>query len=286
VSARDARISTSFIRPGAQRVSSTVVLRRGCVCAAIALGFLGHCRASPIRLDDQPPAADAGHSGSTAIAGTPEPSGASDPLRGAARTGASLGRRGSFSLDPDDQRLVQEQADAVASARDSLLVPIDMQGVSTQAHPARPVLPKNALPDPGSDSPAIKRFAFAARDWMHDVFPSMSGKAPDIAPPGAPTAAQDDLLLPVETPSSGVRPLPQHVERAAEIGNAGAASHRAPAALQSAEAARARLMVDSAPEYSIQRALKLSRDVIVHPLTWLAIALIGVTHIALSRGRK
>jgi len=161
-----------------------------------------------------------------------------------------------------------------------------MQGVSAQAHPARPVLPKNALPDPGSDSPAIKRFAFAARDWMRDVFPSMSGKASDIAPPGAPIASPDDLLLPVETPSSGVRALPPHVERAAEIGNAGTASHRGPAASLSVATARERLMVDSAPEYSIQRALKLSRDVIVHPLTWLAIALIGVTHIALSRGRK
>jgi hypothetical protein len=162
-----------------------------------------------------------------------------------------------------------------------VLVPIDIEGGAAQA--ARPV---NALPDVRSDSPAIKRFALAARDWMHDVLPSMSGKAPDIAQPGAPTAPLDDLVLPVETLSSGVRPLPPHVERAAEIGNVGTASYRAPAALQSVEAGRGRLAVDSVPEHSIQRALKLSRAVMVHPLTWLAIALIGVTHIALSRRRK
>jgi hypothetical protein len=46
------------------------------------------------------------------------------------------------------------------------------------------------------------------------------------------------------------------------------------------------MLADSAPEYSIQRFLRRCREVLVHPMTWLAIVGIGIAHIAMNRRRR
>ena len=260
------------------------VLRSGVAAAAITWAGLGPCQANPIPVDDAAAQADANRS----LTGQAAAPGASTPLVGAARGGATGERRSSLSTDSDDKLLTQERADAMASARDPALLPIDMQGVGAQAHPAPSALPKKPAEDPGSNNDALKKFALTARDWMHDVFgrPDNALDNPSgDALPAAPGAA-GDLGLPVETQSSGVRAMAQRTERPVEVPAPGAAAHRAATAAPAQETAGARLLAESAPEYSIQQALQRCREVLVHPLTWLAIVLIGVTHIAMSRGRR
>ena len=258
------------------------VLRPSVSAAAIAWACLGPCHANPIQADDAAAQADADRSG--AAQASP---GASMPLTGAVH-GATVGdRRPSVATDSDDKLLSQERADAMASARDPALLPIDMQGVGAHAHPAPSALPKKQADDPGGDNDGLKKFALTARDWMHDMFgrPDNAQDNPSgEALPGAPGAA-GDLGLPVETQSSGVRAMAQHAERPVEVPAPGAAPHHA-AAAPVPETAGARLLADSAPEYSIQLFLKRCREVLVHPLTWVAVLLIGVTRIAMSRGRR
>lgn len=207
------------------------------------------------------------------------------PLAGAGRSGAAGERRPASSTDADDKLLTQERADAMASARDPSLLPIDMQGVGAQAHPAPSALPKRQADDPGSDNDGFKKFAVSARDWMHDMF----GKPDNLQdnPSGdALSGAPGDLGLPVETQSSGVRAMPQRAERPVEVPPPGAAPHQSATGAPARESAGARLLAESAPEYSIQQMLKRCREVLVHPLTWLAVLLIGVAHIAMTRRRR
>ena len=259
------------------------ILRSGVTASAIMWTCLGPCLANPIQVDDAAAQADADRSG--AAQASP---GASVPLAGVARGGTAGDRRPSVATDSDDKLLSQERADAMASARDPALLPIDMQGVGAHAHPAPSELPKKQADDPGNDNDGMKKFALTARDWMHDVF-GRPDNAQDIpsgeALPGAPGAA-GDLGLPVETQSSGVRAMAQRAERPVEVPAPGAAPHRAAGTAPVQETAGARLLADSAPEYSIQLFLKRCREVLVHPLTWVAVLLIGVTRIAMSRGRR
>ena len=221
--------------------------------AAAACTFLATSRAIPIAADEAAPLA------------TP---GASMPLATPARG-----------------NLAQERADAMATARDPALLPIDMQGVGAQAHPAPSALPKSPSADPASDEGGFRKFATSARDWMRDVFgrPDNLQDNPANGLPGAP----GDLGLPVETQSSGVQAMPQRAQRPIEVPPPGAGPHRATAtAAPPRESAGARVLADSAPEYSIQQFLQRCREVLVHPLTWLAIVAIGITHIAMNRGKR
>jgi hypothetical protein len=258
------------------------VLRSG-VAAAITWACLGPCQANPIQAGDAAAQADADRQ--AAALASP---GASTPLAGAAHGGAAGDRRPSVSSDSDDKLFSQERADAMASARDPALLPIDMQGVGARAHPAPSALPKKQADDPGSDNDGLKKFALSARDWMHDVF-GRPDNAQDLPPgdalPGAP-GAPGDLGLPVETQSSGVRAMAQRTERPVEVPAPGAAPHRGAATAPAQETAGAKLLADSASEYSIQMALKRCREVLVHPLTWVVVVLIGIAHIAMSRGRR
>jgi len=234
------------------------ILRSVAVAAAAAATwtFVATSRANPIAADEAVPLA------------TP---GASMPLATPAR--------GS---------LAQERADAMATARDPALLPIDMQGVGAQAHPAPSALPKSPSADPASEDGGFKKFATSARDWMHDVFgrPDNLQDNPANGLPGAPGAA-GDLGLPVESQSSGVQAMPQRAQRPIEVPPPGAGPHRATAAAAPPrESAGARMLADSAPEYSIQQFLQRCREVLVHPLTWLAIVAIGIAHIAMNRGRR
>ncbi len=259
------------------------VLRSGVSAAAITWACLGPCQANPIQADDAAAQADADRS--RAAQASP---GASMPLAGAARGGTAGDRRPAVSTDSDDKVLSQERADAMASARDPALLPIDMQGVGAHAHPAPSALPKKQADDTGSDNDGLKKFALSARDWMHDMFgrPDNAQDNPSgEALPGAPGAASD-LGLPVETQSSGVRAMAQRAEHPVEVPAPGAAVHHVGGTAPVQESAGARLLADSAPEYSIQLFLKRCREVLVHPLTWVAILLIGVTRIVMSRGRR
>jgi len=252
------------------------VLRSGVTAAVIAWQCVVPCRANPIQADDAAAQADAARS--AAAQASP---GASMPLAGAGRP--------SVSTDSDDKLLAQERADAMASARDPALLPIDMQGVGARAHPASSSLPKSQADDLGKDNDGLKRFASSARDWMHDVFgrPDNAQDNPSgDAMPGAPGTA-GDLGLPVETQSSGVRAMAQRTERLVEVPAPGAASRRGAAGTAPVQqTAGSRLLANSAPEYSIQQALERCREVLVHPLTWLGVVLVGITHIAMSRGRR
>ena len=236
------------------------ILRAVAIAGAAASAWtpVATCRANPIPADEA--AAQAGSARADAPLAMP---GASMPL-------ASPGR------------------DAMATARDPALLPIDVQGVGAQAHPAPTALPKVPSADPASDD-GFKRFATSARDWMHDVFgrPDNPQENPaGEALPGAPGVV-GDLGLPVETQSSGVQPMAQRAQRPIEVPPPGAGPHRATAAAgPQHESAGAKLLADSAPEYSIQHFLLKCREVLVHPLTWLAIVAIGVAHIAMSRGRR
>jgi hypothetical protein len=187
----------------------------------------------------------------------------------------------------DDKMLAQERANAIAAARDPSLIPIDMQGVGAQAHPAPSALPKKVDGRAASDDEGLRRFAATARDWMRDVFGRPDNLQDGAAGPGLPAApgTGGDLGMPVETQASGVRPMAQRMERPMEVPAPGAGPHRA-AAAPARESAGARLLAESAPEYSIQQFLRHCREVLVHPLTWLAILLIGVTRIAMTRGRR
>jgi hypothetical protein len=150
------------------------ILRAG-VVAAIAGSCLGPCRAAPVAVDTGTAAADADRSPPAAGAG------ASMPLAGAPR--GDLG---------------QDRTDPMAAARDPALLPIDMQGVGSQAHPAPSALPKTQSADPGADNEGLRKFAASARDWMHDVFgrpDNAQGSSAGDAMPGAPGAS--DLGLPV-----------------------------------------------------------------------------------------
>jgi hypothetical protein len=66
----------------------------------------------------------------------------------------------------------------------------------------------------------------------------------------------------------------------------GAGPRPATTAAPARESAGGRVLADSAPEYTIQVFLKRCREVLVHPLTWLAIVAIGVTQILVSRRRR
>jgi hypothetical protein len=234
------------------------ILRSVAVAAAAAAActFLATSRANPIAADEAAPLA------------TP---GASMPLATPARG-----------------NLAQERADAMAAARDPALLPIDMQGVGTQAHPAPSALPRTPSGDPGNGDDALKRFATSARDWMHDVFGRPDNPQDNAANglPGAP-GAPGELGLPVETQASGVQAMAQRAQRSIEVPPPGAGPHRATAAAAPPrESAGARMLADSAPEYSIQRFLRRCREVLVHPMTWLAIVGIGIAHIAMNRRRR
>jgi hypothetical protein len=242
------------------------ILRAGAV-AAIAVSCLGPCGAAPVAIDTGTAPADADHSSHAAPLGLP---GASMPLAGVPRG----------DLGPD-------QGDPLAAARDPALLPIDMQGVGAQAHPAPSALPKNQPADAGADDDGLKKLALSARDWMHDVFgrpDNAQDRSGGDVLPGKPGAS--DLGLPVETQAGGMRAMPQRAERPVEMPPPGAGSQRAATPAPARESAGARLLADSAPEYTIQMFLKRAREVLVHPLTWLAIVLIGVTHILVSRGRR
>lgn len=190
---------------------------------------------------------------------------------------------------PGRANAAQERADAMATARDPSLLPIDMQGVGAQAHPAPSALPSAQSLDPAGDNEGFRKFATSARDWMRDVFgrpDNSQGNPSGDALPGAPGAA-GDLGLPVETQSSGVRVMPQRAERPIEVPAPGAGPHRATAAAAPPrESAGAKVLAESAPEYSIQQFLKRCREVLVHPLTWLAIVAIGASHLAMNRGKR
>jgi hypothetical protein len=247
------------------------VLRSGVAIAAITCACLGPCHANPIAADDATAQPDAERR--AAALASP---GVSMPSAGGARSTA------------DDKLPSEDRADAMASARDPALLPIDMQGVGAQAHPTPSALPKIQAQDPGSDNDGLKRFALTARDWMHDVFGKPDNPQeglPGTAMPGAPGVG-GDLGLPVEMQASGVRAMAQRAERPVEVPAPGAATQRAVTTAPARETAGARLLADSATEYSIQQVLRRCREVLVHPLTWLAIVLIGITHIAMSRGRR
>ena len=251
---------------------------RSSAAAVITWACLGACQANPIAADDAAAQSDADRSGAGQAAGL------ASPRASSSRGAAIVDPRPSLSSDSDEKLLSQERADAMASARDPALIPIDTQGVGAQAHPSPSALPKKEDEVAAGDSDGLKKFALTARDWMHDVF-GKPDNAHDIAPDQALPGAGGDLGLPVETQSSGVRPMAQRTERPVEMPAPGAGPNHA-AAAPARETAGARLLADSAPEYSIQQALKRCREVLVHPLTWLVIVLIGVTHIAMSRGRR
>lgn len=259
-------------------------LRPGVAVLAITSACVVTGHANPIPADDAAAQLDAGRFGALPAAGPAAP-GASMPLAGSMRAGTGGERRPGSSTDADEKLLSQERADAIASARDPALLPIDMQGVGAQAHPAPSALPKRQAQDPGTESDGFKRFATSARDWMHDMFgkpDNLQDNPSSDALPGAP----GDLGLPVETQSSGVRAMPQRAERPVEVPPPGAAPHRSATGAPARESAGARLLAESAPEYSIQLMLKRCREVLVHPLTWLAVLLIGVAHIVMARKRR
>ncbi|MCK9686337.1 hypothetical protein [Scleromatobacter humisilvae] len=257
------------------------LLRSGAGAAAIMWGCFAACQANPI------PADDAAAQGGADDPRAGQAAGLASPGASSSREAAIIDRRPSLSTDSDKKLLAQERADAMASARDPALIPIDIQGVGAQAHPAPSALPKKQDEVAGGDGDGLKKFALTARDWMHDVFgkpDNAPDSAPDRALPAVPGAG-GDLGLPVETQSSGVKPLALRREPPVEMPPPGAGPHRA-AAAPVQETAGARLLAESAPEYSIQQALKRCREVLVHPLTWLAVVLVGVTRIAMSRGRR
>jgi len=244
-------------------------IHRAGAAVAIAWACVGPCHANPVPVDAGAVPADADRSAPGPMA---MPA-ASMPLVGTVR-GKAPGE------------LAQDRADALATARDPALLPIDMQGVGAQAHPAPSALPK-AQGDNAGDDDGLHKFATSARDWMRDVFgkpDNPQDNQPGDALPGAPGAPE--LGLPVETQASGVSPMAQRAARPVEMPPPGAGPHRAAAAAPARDSAGARLLADSAPEYSIQQFLKRCREVLVHPLTWLAIVLIGATHIVMSRGRR
>ncbi len=245
-------------------------IHRAGAAVAIAWTCLGPCRANPVPVDAGAAPADVDRIAPGAVA---MPA-ASMPLVGGGR-GAIPGE------------LARERADALATARDPALLPIDMQGVGAQAHPAPSALPKTQAGNAGADDDGLRKFATSARDWMRDVFgkpDNPQDNLPGDALPGAPGAP--GLGLPVETQASGVSAMAQRAARPVEMPPPGAGPHRATAAAPAHDSAGARLLADSAPEYSIQQFLKRCREVLVHPLTWLAIALVGATHIVMSRGRR
>ena len=245
-------------------------IHRAGAAVVIAWACLGPCHANPVPVDAGAVPADADRTAPGPVA---MPA-ASMPLVGSARR----------TLPGD---LAQERADALAAARDPALLPIDMQGVGAQAHPAPSALPKTQAGDAGVDDDGLRKFATSARDWMRDVFgkpDNPQDNLPGEVQPGIPGAP--DLGLPVETQASGVSPMAQRAARPVQMPPPGAGPHRAAAAAPVRDSAGARLLADSAPEYSIQQFLKRCREVLVHPLTWLAIVLIGATHILMSRGRR
>ena len=250
------------------------VLRSGAVAAAIAWTCVGTCVANPMAADD-------------AAQADAERAAAAQPAAGASAAHGGGDRRDPLAVDSDETALSQARADAMASARDPALIPIDAQGVGAQAHPTPSALPKKQEVVANEDDDALKKFAINARDWMHDMFgkPDNAQDNPSEQAPSVGAAPGSELGLPVETQASGVRLMPQRSERPVEVPPPGAGPHRA-AVAPAQETAGARLLADSAPEYSIQQALKRCREVLVHPLTWLAIVLIGVTRIAMSRGRR
>jgi len=239
------------------------MLRAG--AAAITWTVVVAGRANPIPADEA--AAQAGAGRATAPLLMP---GASMPLGGPLRADVA-------------------PADSMAAARDPALLPIDMQGVGAQAHPAPSALPSAQSLDPAGDNDGFRKFATSARDWMRDVFgrpDNAQGNPSGDVLPGAPGAG-GDLGLPVETQSSGVRVMPQRAERPIEVPAPGAGPHRATAAAAPPrESAGAKVLAESAPEYSIQQFLKRCREVLVHPLTWLAIVAIGASHLVMNRGKR
>jgi hypothetical protein len=253
---------------GARQVGSRI--HRAGAAVAIAWACLGPCRANPVPVDAGVAPADADRSapGPAAIPA------ASMPLVGSSR-GTLTGE------------LAQERADALATARDPALLPIDMQGVGAQAHPAPSALPKAQGDNAGVDDGGLRKFATSARDWMRDVFGKPDNPQDNLPADGQPgVSGAPDLGLPAETQASGVSPMAQRAARSVEMPPPGAGPHRATAAAPAHDSAGARLLAESAPEYSIQQFLKRCREVLVHPLTWLAIVLIGATHILMSRGRR
>lgn len=251
------------------------VVRSGAVAAAIALTCVGPCLGNPIAVDDA----------AQAEADRAQAAGLASPGASASHGGLSGDRRTPLAADSDEKLLAKERDDAMASARDPALIPIDTQGVGAQSHPTPSALPKKPEAVAGEDDDALKKLALNARDWMHDMFgkpDNAQDNAPDQALPAGPGG---DLGLPVESQASGVAPMSQRAQRPVEVPAPGAGPHRA-AAAPVQETAGARLLADSAPEYSIQQALKRCREVLVHPLTWLVIVLIGATRIAMSRGRR
>ena len=262
------------------------MLRSSAAGAAIAWACLGPCRANPIGADDAAAQVDMDPTAAGPAATLPPP-GASMPLAGVSR-GAAGERLSPSSTDTDNKTQAQEQADAMASARDPSLLPIDMQGVGGRAHPAPSALPKGQASEAPPDDGAFKKLALSARDWMQDLFgrPDNAQDGPSgDASRGAPSGA-GELGLPVETQSGGVRAMAPRAERQAQLPAPGAASRHAAAAPPAQPTAGARLLADSAPEYVIQHVVQRFREVLVHPLTWLAIVLVGVTHIVMSRGRR
>jgi hypothetical protein len=234
----------------------------------VAGACLGPCRANPIAADD--------------AAAQPAQSGASGAPSGGDRRSSSLS-------DADDKMLTQERTKAMAAARDPALIPIDMQGVGAQAHPAPSALPKRVDGSAAADGDELHKLATSARDWMHDVFgrpDNVQDGTADQRLPAQPGIG-GDLGLPVETQASGVRPMAQRTERPVEVPPPGAGNGpRRLAAPMAQETAGAKLLAESAQEYSIQQALRRCRDVLVHPLTWVVILLIGVTRIAMTRNRR
>lgn len=242
------------------------ILRAVAIAAAAAASTgVPTCLANPIPADEAAAQAAAPAAAPLAMPG------ASMPLASPGRVNAA-----------------QERADAMATARDPSLLPIDMQGVGAQAHPAPSALPRTPSADPGSDNDGFRKFATSARDWMHDVFGRPDNLKDDPAN-GLPGTLGPDggLGLPVETQSSGVQAMPQRAQRPIEVPPPGAGPNRATAAVAPPrDSAGARVLADSAPEYSIQQFLRRCRDVLIHPLTWLAIVAVGIAHIAMNRGKR
>jgi len=236
------------------------ILRAG--AAAIAWTVVVAGRANPIPADEA--AAQAGAGRATAPLVMP---GSSMPLGGPLRADVA-------------------PADSMATARDPSLLPIDMQGVGAKAHPAPSALPKGQVDDAGGDGGDLSKFAHSARDWMNDVFGRPDTPQDAQAGDGLP-GAHDDLGLPVETQSSGVQAMAPRAQRPIEVPPPGAGPrHATAAAAPPRETAGGRLLAESAPEYSIQHFLGRCREVLVHPLTWLAIVAIGATHIVMTRGKR
>ena len=230
--------------------------------AAIAWTVVVAGRANPIPADEA--AAQAGAGRATAPLALP---GASMPLGTPLRADAA-------------------PADSMATARDPALLPIDMQGVGAKAHPAPSALPKGPVDDAGADSGDLAKFAHSARDWMNDVFGRPDTPQDAQAAEGL-SGGHDDLGLPVETQSSGVQPMAQRAQRPIEVPPPGAGPrHGTAAAAPPRETAGGRLLAESAPETMIQRFLARCREVLVHPLTWLALVAIGATHIVMTRNRR